>query len=117
LTALERDLKKGRKVMAITADRVREIFKGLESGDGSTFFKHVAEDVDWSVMGTHPLAGHYFSKQAFIEGTFAKLAKVLPEGAELHTEHVIVQGDQAVVELHSLATARMACALIIVTAG
>jgi uncharacterized protein len=92
--------------MAITADRVREIFKGLESGDGSTFFKHVAEDVDWSVMGTHPLAGHYFSKKAFIDGTFAKLAKVLPEGAELHTEHVIVQGDQAVVELHSLATAK-----------
>jgi hypothetical protein len=54
--------------MAITADRVREIFKGLESGDGSTFFKHVAEDVDWSVMGTHPLAGHYFSKKAFSKG-------------------------------------------------
>ncbi len=92
--------------MAITADRVREIFKGLESGDGSIFFKHVAEDVDWFVMGTHPLAGHYFSKKAFIDGTFAKLAKVLPQGAELHTEHVIVQGDQAVVELHSLATAK-----------
>jgi uncharacterized protein len=91
--------------MAITTDRVREIFKGLESGDGSIFFKHVAEDVDWFVMGTHPLAGHYFSKKAFIDGTFAKLAKVLPQGAELHTEHVIVQGDQAVVELHSLATA------------
>lgn len=92
--------------MVITADRVREIFKGLESGDGSIFFKHVAEDVNWFVMGTHPLAGHYFSKKAFIDGTFAKLAKVLPQGAELHTEHVIVQGDQAVVELHSLATAK-----------
>jgi uncharacterized protein len=92
-------------VLAITADRVREIFKELESGDRSTFFKHVAEDVDWSAMGTHPLAGHYFSQKAF-EGTFAKLAKVLPEGAELHTEHVIVQGDQAVVELHSLAIAK-----------
>jgi uncharacterized protein len=92
--------------MAITADRVREIFKGLESGDGSIFFKHVAEDVDWIVMRTHPLAGHYLSKKAFIDGTFAKLAKVLPQGAELHTEHVIVQGDQSVVELHSLATAK-----------
>lgn len=92
--------------MAITADHVREIFKGLESGDGSIFFKHVAEDVDWFVMGTHPLAGHYLSKKAFIDGTFAKLAKVLPQGAELHTEHVIVQGDEAVVELHSLATAK-----------
>lgn len=92
--------------MAITADRVREIFQGLESGDGSIFFKHVAADVDWIVMGTHPLAGHYHSKEAFIDGTFAKLAKVLPLGAELHMEHVFVQGDQAVVELHSLATAK-----------
>jgi uncharacterized protein len=92
--------------MTITTNGVREIFKGLENGDGSDFFKHVAEDVDWTVMGTHPLAGHYLSKKAFIEGTFAKLGQVLPQGAELHTENVIVQGDEAVVELHSLATAK-----------
>jgi len=92
--------------MTITSDSVREIFKGLERGEGAAFFKHVADDVDWTVMGTHPLAGQYLSKKAFIEGTFAKLALVLPQGAELHTENVIVQGDQAVVELHSLATAK-----------
>ena len=92
--------------MAITHERVSEIFEGLERGDGSAFFQHVAENVDWTVMGTHPLAGHYLSKEAFIAGTFAKLAKVLPDGAELHTENVIVEGDQAVVELHSLATAK-----------
>jgi hypothetical protein len=50
--------------MAITLERVREIFKGLEAGDGAAFFTHVAEDVDWTVMGTHPLAGHYLSKKA-----------------------------------------------------
>jgi ketosteroid isomerase-like protein len=92
--------------MAITHERVREIFKGLENGEGSAFFQHVAENVDWTVMGTHPLAGHYLSKKAFIEGTFAKLGQVLPYGAQLHTENVIVEGDQAVVELHSLATAK-----------
>jgi ketosteroid isomerase-like protein len=53
--------------MAITPDSVREIFKGLESGDGAAFFKHVAEDVDWIVEGTHPLAGHYLSKKAFFD--------------------------------------------------
>ena len=57
-------------------------------------------------MGTHPLAGHYLSKKSFVEGTFAKLGKVLPQGAELRTENVIVQDDQAVVELRSLATAK-----------
>jgi ketosteroid isomerase-like protein len=92
--------------MAITHERVREIFKGLENGEGSAFFQHVAENVDWTVMGTHPLAGHYLSKKAFIEGTFAKLGQVLPYGAQLHTENVIVEGEQAVVELHSLATAK-----------
>jgi hypothetical protein len=66
--------------MGITPDRVREIFEGLENGDGAAFFEQVAEDVDWTVMGTHPLAGHYLSKKAFIEGTFAKLSQVLPQG-------------------------------------
>jgi ketosteroid isomerase-like protein len=90
----------------ISAEVVRRIFKGLETGDGAAFFQHVADDVDWIVMGTHPLAGHYKSKKAFIEGTFAKLARVLPQGAELHVEDLLVNGNEAVVELRSLATAK-----------
>ena len=92
--------------MAIASDRVREIFKGLENGDGAAFFEHVSDNVDWIVEGTHPLAAHYLSKRAFMEGTFAKLAQVLPQGAQLHVENLIVKDDQAVVELHSLATAK-----------
>src|SRR5580704_5529772 len=92
--------------MAISTARVHEIFRGLETGSGEAFFAHVADDVDWTVMGTHPLAGHYLSKQAFREGTFAKLGIVLPKGAQLHVEHVLVDGNEAAVELHSLATAK-----------
>ena len=55
---------------------------------------------------TRSRAGHYRSKKDFIDGTFAKLALVLPQGAQLHVEHLIVQGDQAAIELRSLATAR-----------
>jgi ketosteroid isomerase-like protein len=85
---------------------VHEVFKHLESGDGKGFFDHVADNVDWIVEGTHPLAGHYHSKADFLAHTFEKLAKVLPQGAQLHTEHALVSGDWAVVELHSLATAK-----------
>src|SRR5580700_4870290 len=92
--------------MAITAESVREIFKGLDNGDGAAFFERVADDVDWRVMGTHALAGHYASKKAFLEGTCAKLSQVLPKGAQLHVEDLIVKGDEAVVELHSRATAK-----------
>ena len=92
--------------MEITSDIVREIFKGLENGDGAAFFEHVADNVDWIVEGTHPLAGHYLSKKAFIEGTFTKLSQVLPNGAQLHVEDLLVKDNEAVVELHSLATAK-----------
>jgi len=92
--------------MEITSDSVREIFKGLENGDGAAFFEHVADNVDWIVEGTHPLAGHYLSKKAFIAGTFTKLSQVLPNGAQLHVEDLLVKDNEAVVELHSLATAK-----------
>jgi uncharacterized protein len=91
--------------MALSSERIHGLFKSLEQGDGASFFEHVADDVDWTVMGTHPLAGHYTSKRAFIAGTFAKLALVLPHGTQLHVENVIVSGDQAIVELRSMATA------------
>jgi hypothetical protein len=90
----------------LTIEEVRDIFKPLESGDGAEFFTHVDDDVDWIVEGTHPLAGHYHTKAEFLAHTFDKLAKVLPEGVQLHVEHVLVSGDWAVVELHSLATAK-----------
>ena len=92
--------------MAVQVDFVRKIFSGLEHGDGAAFFEHVADDVDWIVMGTHPVAGHYKSKSDFIAGTFAKLGKVLPDGAQLHVEHLLVTNDQAVLELRSEATAK-----------
>ena len=94
------------RTQELTTAYVREIFNNLESGDGKGFFDHVADDVDWIVAGTHPLAGHYHSKAEFLAHTFDKLAKVLPKGAELHVEHALVSADWAVVELHSDATAK-----------
>ena len=92
--------------MSINKQMVRSIFVDLEQGDGDAFFEHVADDVDWTVMGTHPLAGHYSSKNAFKQDTFFKLGKVLPKGAQLRVTNVIVAGDTAVVELVSDAIAR-----------
>lgn len=85
---------------------VAALFAHLEHGDGAGFFEHVADEVDWTVEGTHPLAGRYRSKQAFLDATFAKLTKVLPRGAQLATQNVLVDGDWAIVELRSMATAR-----------
>jgi len=77
----------------LSTAHVSEIFKNLESGDGKGFFDQVLDDVDWIVEGTHPLAGHYHSKAEFLAHTFEKLEKVLPKGAQLRTEHVLVSED------------------------
>jgi ketosteroid isomerase-like protein len=92
--------------MSVALTQVQDIFKNLETGDGGAFFAHVADDVDWIVEGTHPLAGHYHSKADFLAHTFEKLDRVLPQGTQLHVEHALVSEDWAVVELHSLATAK-----------
>jgi uncharacterized protein len=92
--------------MKIDEQMVRSIFADLGRGDGGAFFEHVADDVDGTVMGTHPLAGLYLSKRALQEGTFSKLGKMLPDGAKLRVTNVIVAGDMAVVELASDAIAR-----------
>jgi ketosteroid isomerase-like protein len=66
--------------MAVDAGSCGQIFAGLAQGDGAGFFAHVADDVDWTVMGTHPLAGPYMSKADFVAGTFAKLARCCRTG-------------------------------------
>ena len=76
--------------MSVTLSQVRDIFTNLVAGNGSEFFTHVADDVDWTVEGTHPLAGHYRSKADFLSHTFEKLAKVLPQGTQLQVEHALV---------------------------
>ena len=93
--------------MTLHASYVRSLFANLEYGKSDAFFEHVAEDVKWTVMGTHPLAGTYHTKADFLAHTFARLDKLLKEGVVLRVTHLLVDGDgdTAAVELESLSTA------------
>ncbi len=90
--------------MTVQASYVRSLFANLENGRQDAFFDHVAEDVSWTVMGTHPLAGTYHTKADFIAHTFARLNKLLKEGVVLRVTGLLVDGDTAAVELESLST-------------
>jgi uncharacterized protein len=91
--------------MGISTDTVREIFSYLEAGSGERFFEHVSENVNCTVEGTHPLAGRYTSKQDFRIHTFDRLNKILPGGAQLHVQQILIDSDWAAVEFCSHATA------------
>jgi ketosteroid isomerase-like protein len=92
--------------MTVTEVEVRAVFKKLESGNGDAFFEHVAEDVDWTVEGTHPVAGRFRSKQELRANAFDKVSRMMRHGLQLQTTNIVVGGDWAVVELHSQATAK-----------
>lgn len=86
-------------------DRRASLFETLQSAETQPqFWAHVADDVDWTIEGTHPLAGRYRNKDAFVDASFARLAGVLPGGAKLELKHLYVDGDTAIAELHSTST-------------
>lgn len=90
----------------MTPEQVRRILAPLESGNGPAFFAHVADDVDWTVMGTHPAAAHYRSKQELLKGAFQRIQAALKDAIRLKIEHVLASGDWAAVELSLHATGR-----------
>src|SRR5215217_6594227 len=91
--------------MTVQASYVESLFANLEHGNSDVFFEPVADDVNWTVMGTHPLAGTYHTKADFLAHTFARLNKLLKEGVVLRVTHLLVDGDSAAVEMESLSTA------------
>ncbi|TMK39191.1 MAG: ketosteroid isomerase [Actinobacteria bacterium] len=81
------------------------LFRNLQSPDTqSQFWARVADDVDWTVYGTHPLAGTYRNKQEFRDATFGRLSGVLVGGVRLELQHLFIDGDTTIVELRSTST-------------
>jgi ketosteroid isomerase-like protein len=91
--------------MSISIEYVEKLFEYLKTGESYKFFEYVADNVQWTVMGTHPLAGIYNSKDDFISNTFQRLNKLLKEGVILEVNNIVVQNQTVVVEMRSLSTA------------
>ena len=91
--------------MTTTRDDRIALFANLQDpASQQQFWDRVADDVDWTVEGTHPLAGRYHNKSQFIEATFTRLAGVLPDGVKLEVKHLYIDGDTTITELHSTST-------------
>ncbi|KAM3422360.1 hypothetical protein BST61_g2719 [Cercospora zeina] len=77
-----------------SASEIHALFSRLAT-EPELFFKRVAPNVDWTVMGTHPLAGRYHSLSDFQQATFARLGKIMKApGIRLKPRNVIGGGEQ-----------------------
>lgn len=77
-----------------------QLFSHLEDpATAPQFFECVADDVDWTVMGTHPVAGRYRDKVTFQNATFGRLGPLMQDGVRLALQHVYVDGETTIAEL------------------
>ena len=57
----------------------------------TAFFEHVADDVDWTIEGTHPLAGRYTNK-TILEATFLRIDQTASKTAPFRLSIVNIVG-------------------------
>ena len=97
-----------------TRDEIRDIFKNMETGNYSKTFERVSPDVDWTVMGTHPLAGRYTSLKDFQQGTLARLSNIMKDGIKLELRNVLGGGDQEWATIELIANAECKNGMLVV---
>ncbi len=90
--------------MSISHDSVETLFSNLANGHSERFLEHVADDIDWTLLGTHPLAGRYRSKAEFVSRTFARLGRIFTDKLRLVPQHIHIDGETAIVEMKGFAT-------------
>lgn len=88
--------------MELTKGYVRSLFENLKSGENQLFFDKVIDNVHWTVMGTHPLAGSYHDKESFLKATFKRLQKFLDNGVKLEIQNIFLDASVAIVEMNSV---------------
>ncbi|KAI2466591.1 hypothetical protein F4781DRAFT_349824 [Annulohypoxylon bovei var. microspora] len=71
-----------------TKERIREIFAHFAEGNSEAFYAHVADDVDWTVMGSHAIAGRY-NKATFKSEALARIYGIFDGPVKLHVRSII----------------------------
>lgn len=77
--------------------RIEDAFTAWAGGDGGAFFRLLAPDVRWTVIGHTPISGTYITRQEFMEGAARPLGERLESALEPKLLEVIAEGDAVVV--------------------
>jgi len=65
-------------------------------GNDKAFWRLLAEDVEYSVIGSTPVSGTYHGRRAFFEGALFPMGALLKEGARPVDMDIIAEGPRVV---------------------
>lgn len=80
---------------------VRAAFQYWERGDPTRFFDLIADDVNWTVIGTTRVSGVYSSKQALIDTAFGPLLEQMEGPLTTRLRDVSADGTKVFLEFAS----------------
>ena len=79
---------------------IRDAFEAWSRGDGRAFFKLVADDVRWTVIGSTPISGTYHSKREFRE-VVRRLSERFTTELKVTVRDVFADGDKVAIQFES----------------
>ena len=85
---------------------IQDVFDAWAGGDGMAFFNTLAEDVQWTVIGTSPVSRTYTSRQAFVDGAAKPLTAKLAGPIQPTVVNIIAEGDNVVLQWEGKATTK-----------
>ncbi len=84
---------------------IREAFDAWSRGDGRPFFKLVADDVRWTVIGNTPISRTYTSKSDF-RNALKAMSDHFASELKVVVRDVIADGDKVAVQFESHAAGK-----------
>jgi hypothetical protein len=85
---------------------IAEAFAAWEHGDYQPFFKIVADDVRWTVIGSTPISGTFEGKQAFLDGAVVPLHDRLAGPIKATVLNIFGDGDQVILQWQGESTGK-----------
>lgn len=72
---------------------VQDAFAAWADGDGNSFFRLLADDVRWTVIGTTEISGSFTSRQEFLDKAAGKIGAVLARPLVPNLVSLLADGD------------------------
>ena len=72
---------------------VQDAFAAWADGDGNAFFRLLADDVRWTVIGTTEISGSFTSRQEFLDKAAGKIGAVLARPLVPNLVSLLADGD------------------------
>jgi ketosteroid isomerase-like protein len=75
---------------------IERAVRAWAEGDDKAFWRLLAPDVEYSVIGTTPVSGSYAGRRAFFDGALLPMGALLAEGTRPLEYDIIAEGSRVV---------------------